>query len=623
MSKIQSIHIKNFKFFGEAAPIVLNGKNLLLYGENGSGKSSIYNALYTLLEAASKDHAGVQKYFLPLSPTNSESLVNIHAKSDDEGNFDSFIEITDDTGKTYRLSGNDAELCGNPSFQESQRASGFINYQSLFHFQVFRNSEESNLHEVFKRAVIPYLTCSAYEYMGNTLTTVYDLFKAYLDVKSIMQDNPKGKKVIYRNSVLYQNYLKLEKRINKELSEVIEYINVQLPSILRQLGYTFNAYLRYTDQSHDKYDMRLEFHPFGVFLEIDEYEGKKFNENAPIKHPNVFLNEAKMSALAFAIRWAIFTKKVGSTVAPDVLHVLALDDLMISLDMSNREKLIDLLLNSYRGQYQILFFTHDANLYSFVDRKITQFKQRDEWIKKEMYVGKHLNREIPVIIDGECDSLDKARKYYQARDYTVSALYLRKAIEEYIQEYLPEEYCKNADGKFVDLNTLWKRFVKMSNQIPQPIKEAFDQSRLLILNPSVHYQRLSMPVYRGELVKAFKMVDDLKALTLDVKILLIAKGSTLVFKHPMVNYTFEFEVIEDAIRGKNEDPKCHIKTWQYNGIEFYDFRTGSQGNPPPVAEPKLERMISNLMSVPHLNITREMFMECTQIDGGTLKEAME
>lgn len=52
MSRIKDIHIHNFKFFNEAEPINLKSKHLLLYGENGSGKSSIYWSLYTLFETA-------------------------------------------------------------------------------------------------------------------------------------------------------------------------------------------------------------------------------------------------------------------------------------------------------------------------------------------------------------------------------------------------------------------------------------------------------------------------------------------------------------------------------------------------------------------------------------------
>ena len=45
--KITKIEIKNFKAFRGPDEIILGqkGQNLLLYGENGSGKTSLYKAL--------------------------------------------------------------------------------------------------------------------------------------------------------------------------------------------------------------------------------------------------------------------------------------------------------------------------------------------------------------------------------------------------------------------------------------------------------------------------------------------------------------------------------------------------------------------------------------------------
>lgn len=40
--KINKIEIENFKFFKNIFPINVDRKNILLYGENGAGKSSIY-----------------------------------------------------------------------------------------------------------------------------------------------------------------------------------------------------------------------------------------------------------------------------------------------------------------------------------------------------------------------------------------------------------------------------------------------------------------------------------------------------------------------------------------------------------------------------------------------------
>jgi len=48
MSKINKLILENFKFFNGKEEFNFEGKNVLIYGENGSGKSSIYWALYTL-----------------------------------------------------------------------------------------------------------------------------------------------------------------------------------------------------------------------------------------------------------------------------------------------------------------------------------------------------------------------------------------------------------------------------------------------------------------------------------------------------------------------------------------------------------------------------------------------
>ena len=64
MNKIKKIVLKNFKFFYGEVSIDLDRENALIFGENGSGKSSIYWALYTFLQSVYKDsHQGVQKYF--------------------------------------------------------------------------------------------------------------------------------------------------------------------------------------------------------------------------------------------------------------------------------------------------------------------------------------------------------------------------------------------------------------------------------------------------------------------------------------------------------------------------------------------------------------------------------
>ena len=42
MQRIKTIRIQNFKAFKEAISLDIDGKNALIYGNNGSGKSSLY-----------------------------------------------------------------------------------------------------------------------------------------------------------------------------------------------------------------------------------------------------------------------------------------------------------------------------------------------------------------------------------------------------------------------------------------------------------------------------------------------------------------------------------------------------------------------------------------------------
>lgn len=52
MMKIQSIEITNYKAFLEPEELRFRGKNVFIYGENGSGKSSLYYALKDFFQSS-------------------------------------------------------------------------------------------------------------------------------------------------------------------------------------------------------------------------------------------------------------------------------------------------------------------------------------------------------------------------------------------------------------------------------------------------------------------------------------------------------------------------------------------------------------------------------------------
>lgn len=515
MSKINTITLSNFKFFGKEETININGKHLLLYGENGSGKSSIFWGLYTLLEASMKKSTDIAKYFKPYQ-SSSESLVNIHApqmscvKTHTE-HSNSYIQINTTDNVTYTLSLLNNAICGNLPVQESRKATDFINYQSIFKFQDFRNSESPNLYEVFECSILPYVNFGQFQFKGQTLSNAAAIWSTYKKGPGTTTNKKGDTILVYKNSQDYTDFLKLETHFNNEFGKLIDFINgdENANNNLRKLGYNFKFELRYNPPAHKKKDKIYEWTPFSVELVITEYNGIHIQ----IDRPHTFLNEAKMSALAIAIRLSIIDYRINAAV-PDALKVLVLDDLMISLDMGNRDALMDLLLKDYSDKYQMLFFTHDRMLFEFVNYKIKQHKQNVNWLRKELYVGEDniTKQEYPVLLDSDTD-ISRAMKYYKNFDYPAAANYLRKAVESLVKDIFPPKLLLLDNGLAHDkLRNILECSVAFFKRIPN-----FDVNDLLLLirnlntllNPLSH-RTSEITIYKTELKEVFEIIDRLR-----------------------------------------------------------------------------------------------------------------
>lgn len=651
MSRIKSIQIHNFKFFDEQPAIELGetGKHLLLYGENGSGKSSVYWALYTLFECAVKYNVekDIRKYFKHADKHN-ESLINIHSakiiEADGTDHYNSFIRVstTDNPVVDYEVSLLNTSISGNTNAEEVNKASDFISYKVLYQFQNFWNGEPIDLAQIFIGYVLPYIRFAEFSlWRDGTLqprTSAVEMWKE-IQKGPGTTTNYKGKTIqFYKYSKENKQFDSFAKHFDDQFKDLIDFINVNAPAMLKKLGYDIDFELKYHQHTHHKADSNYFFEPFKIELKITKYLGKVVN----IYRPQSFLNEAKITAIAIAIRLTILKKRINEQ-APNVLKFIVFDDVMISLDMNNRDKLIDFLLNKenkFTDDYQLLFLTHDKNLFDFVANKIKQWDKLDNWVFKEMYAGKRptSNNEYPIIIDSELEFIDKAKKYFDAKDYTASSIYIRKELEKIVNERLPDELKYKADGSFLSLQTLWGnmvvRYEALNNPISDAIKKSFSETKLMVLNPQAHFQNIAMPVYKVELEKAFELIKDLKDnYPIPKFTLLLTKGMKLQFKHPIDNYTFDFELLNefsvDELAGvlTPKFPKCKVLKWQYNGTDFWDWNDNAARIPRNPIEQRLEQIKNQHTAnvrVP-LNITSEIFDTNTAIINSvwTLKDLID
>lgn len=547
MNRIDTLHIHNFKFFQSQEPIKLGGKHMLLYGENGSGKSSVYWSLYTLFEASLKESDDqIQKYFSKTLFGGEDCLVNIHAPETAPGSddFNSFIElVTDDPQpSTYRISCIDLAIRGNPDAKKINYSSDFINYRLLLAFSSFSHSEPINLYNIFVQNIFTYVRFSAIDFTRNgttrALTSPSEMWEEILKWPNEYNFDAKYTPEELRNyldSLAYQAYKKSFYIFHQRLQALIDNINFLSRDYLIKLGYNnFDFKLEFNEASYtinedpDKFD----FKPFSIGLIITEYDGL----SEVVKKPHSFLNEARFSAIALSIRFAILKQKLHE----DCLKFIVLDDLLISLDMSNREKVLEVLLsNEFSTNYQLIILTHDFTFFQLCKRKISDAGQVN-WINYEMYVDE--DNKLPVILPSDT-FYAKGCNHFKNFDYPAAGNYFRKVTEEIFENEFPREVTIADSGeKRTTLKGYLDAAVRLYERIGQsPANlKTLDNYLFLLLNPLSH-RAIDTNVYKTELnrVKSLlpKIINEVQSLNFRE---LIAANNTIVI-HFTQNATTEHE----------------------------------------------------------------------------------
>lgn len=585
MATISKIEIEGFKAFPNYFSMELGDKNLLMYGENGSGKSSIYYALHALLQSVFKDDKGA-KYFKTVEDSSTgegsfvsdENLVNIYRSEDVKKNaFQPYIKITLDNGNVWKLDRGGLQSENGEDYREIRiinTTAVFINHSYISRFHSARNSESINLWNVFIKDILPFY---AKKDEDKSLADVY---------YDIIAERPKGKTEIDKlkkriqsfNDRLYNDVIG---EINKKATDTYNqyFKNEGDPELVITLQYFADDDKTNNPLSEEYYLAFDKFHSTHYSLRYPRIGIDVVSGGQSINKPQSFFNEAKLTAIALSVRYALLNLD-----NPDDGSFLALDDMLISLDMSNRTKVINYLLDVVSTKYKIYLFTHDRAFFELTKEVISAKNLKSGWLFKEIY-NSEIVSENPKCYHSD-DSFTRAKYHFKNFDYPASANYLRKAVEE-LMLLFPPYISKNDNG--TDKEKLRAKIDSAKNVLECTDGNVTDIQRIIfslgtLLNPLSH-RSIDNNIYRTELEAVMDIIPRLRqhVINLDIKEVIAIENDVILYMDETENKKCEIKVrLKTPLYSYlDQDRIRKLSTAKGETIESVTIENGVRDNPKP------------------------------------------
>ncbi len=416
-TRLQKIEITNFKAFRKFE-LNLEGRHLLVYGANGAGKSSLYWALYTFLQSARKRTNAVEKYF---NPANQQNLLNIYEQREATPRSGE-IRLTfrdADSGNEYTypisqtLHGTDNE----PMILKADLASDFITYRFFFGFSHFRNSERFNIWPLFEKEILPFCVTT-----GGGRRSPLDLWSRI----KLEDPNPTASRGV-GGADAYAEFHRATVLFAQCLAGIVEAISKEAQDFYDE---------HFSVDDAGKVDLKLglitppsssgDNQATFVFKKPLIEFGIQINGHT-INRPQAFLNEAKLTQLALSVRFAASLVNLHES----EVKLLVLDDLLVSLDMSNRMKVVEILLSETFGDYQKIILTHDMGLFREFRRALGTNLTDWQCVRLE---GKPSD---PIVsCQSEKTDTQKAEEYLHGHNLDEASLCLRRACENTAKRFI-------------------------------------------------------------------------------------------------------------------------------------------------------------------------------------------
>ena len=421
--KIKTLSLTDFRAFPGPAPAMfeLGGKNLLIYGENGSGKSSLFHAL--------------QGFFHPISGGEITKHKNVYTGA--SGGVCE-VKVDFDDGTTARWAGSAVTtipMGKSADIRGARLRAAVLDYRSILDtnyantlagvsmktadgsYRIKTPTADVNLFRVAVETLLAGFRLANPVGGGVSQTTIGDLWSA---VQSRVSNLPSS------STILRSNVETARVAFNSGMNTALQAINPFLQVLLNDLGHA---------------DLEVEPLTFGGLASNCEfYRSHRYFDGQilplsvrfrthPTAAPHAFLNEARLSALGLAIYLSSRLAMAPQT-TPDALNLLVLDDVLIGLDQSNRVPVLD-VLEKHFGAWQIVLLTHDR---LWFETARLRGEILGDWNSIELHasadpVGHYRPRVGKVGSDAASQQLRFARAHQKAGDRMAACVYARSAFE--------------------------------------------------------------------------------------------------------------------------------------------------------------------------------------------------
>lgn len=453
-----------------------DGKNMLLFGENGSGKSSLFHALRLLLsdQPPPKPFDDYRHVFTK----GTEGTVTVTLTAGQVRDY------TWNTGAGHPITHGG----GQPFLDYIQRTT-FLDYKSLLRTSL--PYEDENCVDIFDLVLNTLLK--------NTIITGHsqplpDEWKA---LKSFQPSSPpRGTEETdedYRETVA--EWPNPEQQKYDAVEDFWKIFDDFLARITTRANHYLAQYLQtnLTIEIKSAPKQQQDVSPERKLLLTARYAGHS------VSHPAQFLNEARLSAIALALYLAatIETTPVGTTSVSGTGssshpgRLLVLDDPLLGIDLSHRLPLLDLLQSQDFAEWQVLLFTFDAHWFDMAsDRLPEKF-----WVKHRLHAKVHPEKWEMPILEADAPYLDRAWSHIQSGDFKAAGVYLRTAWEDTMRVFcevhpqikvsLKREMHEYKAEDFWPLVRAYE--VKPHHRLVDPgLSEEIDICRRYVLNPLCH-----------------------------------------------------------------------------------------------------------------------------------------